>query len=413
MHAVFVAALTAAACLLSVAQASAHIYWANIEPETISRAQGDGTEVEPAFLSLHDRPEALAVDGEHAFWSSRTDSAIGSANYDGTEVKEELITGTELPAGLFAAAGKLYWTEFNKERIGRANIDGAGLERGWITTSSRPFGVAVDGEHVYWANFGFGAIGRAQNDGTEVEQEFIPLTIGGTTALTIAGEYLYWSASEGGKESIGRAKLDGTEVEEEFIPLNGEILGIAVEGEYIYWTNIATEEVGRARLDGSEVEEAFLPAELPFGIAADPEPEPEPEPEPQPEPEPTPAPDPTPTPTPAPTTRPTDSAPRTSAPAAPGTFTLMKVSRQRGLGEGKLSFDVTGPGTLTVSGSGVKTATRQLSAAGTVQLPIVPKGAYAAQLVTHRRGFTTVDISFTPSGGPSSVISRQVRMVHR
>ncbi|HEY2056335.1 MAG TPA: DUF5050 domain-containing protein [Solirubrobacterales bacterium] len=402
-------------CLVSVAQASAHLYWANIEPETISRAEGDGTAVEPAFLSLADRPEALAVSGEHVFWTSRTDSALGSVNMDGTEVKEELITGTELPAGIWIAGNKLYWTEFNKERIGRANIDGTEVERGFITASSRTFGVAIAGEYVYWANFGFGAIGRAKLNGggvEQIEQEFIPLTIGGTSALFTAGEYLYWSGNEGGKESIGRAKLDGTKVEEEFIPLNGEILGITVEGEHIYWTNIATEEIGRAKLDGTEVEEAFLPAELPFGIASDNvEPEPEPTPEPAPEPTP-PGPKPTPTPTPV-LTPPVTPAPADSAPATtPAHFSLKKLKRQRSLGRAKLDVNVTGAGVIIISGPGIKTVTRQVSA-GTIQLPIVPKGSYAGHLLGHHRGYTTVQVSFAPSSGSAWNVSRRMRLVHR
>jgi hypothetical protein len=65
-------------------------------------------------------------------------------------------------------------------------------------------------------------------------------------------------------------------------------------------------------------------------------------------------------------------------------------------------------GKLTVSGSGVKTAK-----AGKALATLVPKGAYAAHLRTHHRGYTEVKVSFRPTSGPTVAFTRNVRLVRR
>ena len=53
-------------CLVSVVEACADVYWANIEPESIGHTKGDGSELDQNLLDLSTRPEALAIDGERA-----------------------------------------------------------------------------------------------------------------------------------------------------------------------------------------------------------------------------------------------------------------------------------------------------------------------------------------------------------
>jgi hypothetical protein len=48
-----------------------------------------------------------------------------------------------------------------------------------------------------------------------------------------------------------------------------------------------------------------------------------------------------------------------------------------------------------------------------VEISVLPTGAYAQQLKSHRRGYTTVAVSFTGAGGDTASITRKLRLVRR
>lgn len=134
----------------------------------------------------------------------------------------------------------------------------------FITGISGLNGIAVDGNYIYWAN-GSGAIGRANLDGTGVNESFISGII--AEALAVDGMHIYFANGFGGSPAVGpstetvaRAKLDGTGVNTNFIsPTAGDIVyGVAVDGTYIYWTNVGSETIGRANLDGTGVNQNFI-----------------------------------------------------------------------------------------------------------------------------------------------------------
>lgn len=111
---------------------------------------------------------------------------------------------------------------------------------------------------VFWGNSDGDSIGRANLDGTNVDQNLMTgFSPGG---LAIEGNYIYWSNADQSGNSIGRATLSGTEVEPEFIPGLFEISSVAVSGSYIYWTagGFAVPTIGRAKLNGTDVEPDFI-----------------------------------------------------------------------------------------------------------------------------------------------------------
>jgi hypothetical protein len=170
-----------------VAVDSSHIYWSNgtsFDPApSIERANLDGS----GATTLIPGPAtgALAVDGAHIYWSQPPGDAIGRANIDGSNPDPTFITGIDASgvSGLAVDAAHVYWSNEQTGSIGRANLDGSGVDQSFITglaliTYFTGPGVAVDAHHIYW---GGRSIGRANVDGSDVNQSFIS-----TSAFTVA-----------------------------------------------------------------------------------------------------------------------------------------------------------------------------------------------------------------------------------
>ena len=117
---------------------------------------------------------------------------------------------------------------------------------------------ASAGAYVYWENYDLAhgtTIGRATLDGTVANESFIATT--DSIGVAVDGQHIYWANTQAG--TIGRASLDGTGVNPFFVTGAIDPLGVAVDGQHIYWTNQGTESgVGRANLDGSAVDNHFI-----------------------------------------------------------------------------------------------------------------------------------------------------------
>jgi hypothetical protein len=119
-------------------------------------------------------------------------SAIGRANLDGTDPNPTFITGANDPTDVAVDGQYVYWTALTTTgrppagAIGRANLDGTGANPSFITGAAEPLGITVDYDHIYWANSyncnyltqppsacAGGTIGRANLDGTTVDQSYI------------------------------------------------------------------------------------------------------------------------------------------------------------------------------------------------------------------------------------------------
>ncbi len=114
----------------------------------------------------------MAVDAAHVYWTNIDANTIGRANLDGTGANQRFITTASSPYGVAVDAAHVYWT--NTDTIGRSNLDGSGVNQRFITAASNStYGVAVDAAHVYWTNEFTGTIGRSNLDGSDANQRFI------------------------------------------------------------------------------------------------------------------------------------------------------------------------------------------------------------------------------------------------
>jgi hypothetical protein len=107
-------------------------------------------------------------------------------------------------------------------------------------------------------------------------------------------------------------------------------------------------------------------------------------------------------------------------------FTLGKVERNRRNGTAKLPVTVPGPGTLTLSGKGVRARTAagpvvqtRVAATGTIKLTIKPKGKTKSKVRTSHKANVAVKVTFAPSAipghqaGDPSATKAKVKLIQR
>ena len=128
--------------------------------------------------------------------------------------------------------------------------------------------------HLYWV--GANTIGRAGLDGSNADEFFIPAAdTGGALGLAVDDQYIYWSNLNSNPPTIGRANLDGSAPDSGFITLISGAntpYGITVDDQYIYWADPQVPAIGRANLDGTDVQPNFInlgPGALPTDVAVD------------------------------------------------------------------------------------------------------------------------------------------------
>ncbi|MCH8150035.1 MAG: SEL1-like repeat protein, partial [Planctomycetes bacterium] len=100
------------------------VYLADIEFDSILRANFDGSELE-ALVSSISRPFGIALDlpAGKMYWTSSSSDTIQRADLDGSNI-ETILSGLALPRAiaLDLGAGKMYWTAGREIR--RASLDG-------------------------------------------------------------------------------------------------------------------------------------------------------------------------------------------------------------------------------------------------------------------------------------------------
>jgi hypothetical protein len=91
-------------------------------------------------------------------------------------------------------------------------------------------------------------------------------------------------------------------------------------------------------------------------------------------------------------------------------LTIGKVTDHPNAGTASLKLKVSGPGTVKLSGTGVKGATAKAKNAGTVSLTVKAKGSAAETLA--KKGKVTVHlvIGFTPSGGSATTLKKNLTL---
>src|SRR5581483_5086597 len=153
-----------------------HVYYQSPNGHTIARMDLDGTHVDKGFItngSSYWNTCGLAVDAQHIYWVNKIENNngswttfIGRANHDGTDVHPQFLTIPDHYPSLAVGPNKIYWVDPGAGELGMANLDGSNPNFHVVGLPNYPCGIATDGHHIFWANHNSNTIGRANMDGS-------------------------------------------------------------------------------------------------------------------------------------------------------------------------------------------------------------------------------------------------------
>jgi hypothetical protein len=105
--------------------------------------------------------------------------------------------------------------------------------------------------------------------------------------------------------------------------------------------------------------------------------------------------------------------PPPSPPPPSNSFSFGKVKLNKHNGTAELQVDLPAPGTLVLSGKQIKKVEHSPNGAGTFILKIIPMGKLAHELKTAGKAKTSVDVTFTPTGGSPKTEEKTLRLLRR
>lgn len=147
-------------------------------------------------------------------------------------------------------------------------LRGAAVALATLAVAAFAFAARADAETVaiYWANANTHTIGFATGDPVIVDNNFIHVAGGFPNGVAVYGDFVYWTVPDA--NAIGRAGMNGTGVDQTFITGLQGVQGVAVNSAGIFWTNTGIGSIGRANLDGTGINQNFITGASPSNLMA-------------------------------------------------------------------------------------------------------------------------------------------------
>ena len=211
----------------------------------------------------------LAVDtvGGKVYWTERTrdnEGHVRSANLSGTNVQTvRKIIAVPSDIAFDAVNGKLYWTNDqsdkrtnNSGKIHSINVDGRNFEPNFIKGLNDPRHIAFDAEaergRLHWTDAE--GIWSIAPEGSNPMKRLSPLPddLGEVKGIAVADNIIYWTEQTG--DNLGKVRsINRTGKDDKLLAVTESIpKGIAVDavGERVYWTT-ADGEIQSVPLTGA------------------------------------------------------------------------------------------------------------------------------------------------------------------
>lgn len=136
-------------CAIAVNQTG--IYWASETEDEIWRTDIGGVNGPELVIDENATDSCgLALAGPHLFWVESDAGTIGRANLDGSEPLPTFITGGHYPVSLLMHGGRLYWinADWDFASVGRADLDGSNVNQAFIGGLEHPYALAADSVQI-------------------------------------------------------------------------------------------------------------------------------------------------------------------------------------------------------------------------------------------------------------------------
>ncbi|KAL8560666.1 hypothetical protein ACOMHN_053326 [Nucella lapillus] len=185
-----------------------YVYWTQYRPNAIQRARLDGTGQETLVDTELGDIYGIAIDwvGRNLYWTDSSMNRIEVSRLNGSERKVLITDNLDQPISicLDPTKGYLYWSEWGKKpKIQRANLDGS--DRLVLVDSNlgRPRGLAIDMTEgrLYWGDVQMDRIETSDllgRDRRVLVEENMPYIVG----VALLGDFIYWTDWE--RRSIER-----------------------------------------------------------------------------------------------------------------------------------------------------------------------------------------------------------------
>lgn len=245
-----------------------HVYWLNLDRNTIGRANLDGSRAKPNFLAVAPPPGGPPNSASGGFGQLAIsdgwiyfllNGSLGRVAKDGSQLTPRLLDG--YADAMAVGEGRLYWSYTaaggrltSQNYIGRANLDGSDIDSTFIGPLEDPYvirGLAVESDHIYWSLY---RLGRAKLDGSGVDPAFIDTEGDADGALAARAGALFWSTSDfssatGTSAFVARADIESRAVDSDFVYPEGRfpVNGVAIDSRSSPETKITRRPPHRVR----------------------------------------------------------------------------------------------------------------------------------------------------------------------
>jgi sugar lactone lactonase YvrE len=251
---------------IAVSSGVTHVYWTDLASDAIGVSQITADTL--ASIPVYYEPSgpsggaiAIVVDAHNLYWIDTTQGTVNQLplsamqfprNADAGTPPQVLASGQQGARGIAVDAMNVYWTVFgtsanagtvNKVPIGGDNSQVVTLARG----EDQPSGIAVDGTdaYVYWVdqvqragNSAGGAVKRVSTADGGATPEILAPNQGAPSSIALDDQYVYWTDfNDGTVQKVPRSGVGDGGAIYALAKSQDTPNSIAVDSVNVYWAN--------------------------------------------------------------------------------------------------------------------------------------------------------------------------------